>query len=110
MSIETLPSDLREAVATITVHEQTAETVMAGLSPSQLNWQPRGGKAWSILQCLEHLNKAHNAYLKSMLPVLRAADPAKIPVGDWAERDGPVAATTSQASARECSCRYSRRP
>jgi hypothetical protein len=79
MSIEALPNDLRQAVATITVNEQTAETVMAGLSPSQLNWQPKGGKAWSILQCLEHLNKSHNAYLKSMLPVLRAADPAKIP-------------------------------
>lgn len=79
MSIEALPNDLRQAVAMITANEYTVATVMAGLSPSQLNWQPRGGKAWSILQCLEHLNKSHSAYLKSMLPILRAADPAKIP-------------------------------
>jgi hypothetical protein len=48
--------------------DRRAESVAAGLSPSQLNWQPRP-EAWSIGQCLDHL-RIGNEFL---LPAISAA-------------------------------------
>jgi hypothetical protein len=48
--------------------DRRAESVAAGLSPSQLNWQPRQG-AWSVGQCLDHLRTGNEI----MAPLLSAA-------------------------------------
>ena len=48
--------------------ERRAESVAAGLSTSQLNWQPGDG-AWSVGQCLDHLR----AGTEIMTPLLSAA-------------------------------------
>lgn len=79
MSIEALPHDLQQVITALAANEENAQKVMAGLSPAQLNWQPRGGKSWSILQCLEHLSLGHAKYLDGMWPILRTADPKKFP-------------------------------
>lgn len=39
-----------------------ANQVLAGLDASQFNWQPDGGRRWSIGQCLEHLARMSTAY------------------------------------------------
>ena len=48
--------------------DRRAESVATGLSPAQLNWQPRQG-AWSVGQCLEHLRAGNEI----MVPLLSAA-------------------------------------
>src|SRR5215467_11690242 len=48
--------------------DRRAESVAAGLSPFQLNWQPRPG-AWSVAQCLKHLHAGNEI----MVPQLSAA-------------------------------------
>ena len=40
---------------------------LLSLSPQQLSWQPAPGK-WSIVQCLEHMNRTTRHYLKLINP------------------------------------------
>ena len=49
--------------------DRRAESVAAGLSAEQLNWQPRRG-AWGIGQCLEHLHIANEVYLPAISAAL----------------------------------------
>jgi hypothetical protein len=58
----TLPADLQEILADIQASDRAADTLVAGLSDDQLHWQPDGGKAWSIAQCLEHLATMNVVY------------------------------------------------
>ncbi len=34
---------------------ERAERLLAGVNASQLNWQPEGGRQWSVAQCLDHI-------------------------------------------------------
>lgn len=43
------------------IHAKTSE-VCAGLDSARLNWQPDGGRRWSIAQCLDHLAKTTQFY------------------------------------------------
>jgi hypothetical protein len=38
------------------------DALCAGLSPTQLNWQPDGGRRWSVGQCLDHVTKTTYLY------------------------------------------------
>lgn len=38
---------------------------MAGLSEDQINWHPAEG-AWSIAECIAHLNKANSLYIPNL--------------------------------------------
>lgn len=38
-----------------------------------MSWQPDGGRAWSIAQCLDHLARANTEYLRPMGEALRRA-------------------------------------
>jgi hypothetical protein len=49
-------------LAEIEASESRAESVARGLTPDQLNWNPRPG-SWSIGQCLHHLFLANEVYL-----------------------------------------------
>lgn len=51
-------------------NDQTATSLVAGLSEEQLNWQPAPG-SWSIGQCLEHLCITNEAYLPSLSAALQ---------------------------------------
>jgi hypothetical protein len=40
----------------------TTSQVCTGLSAAQFNWQPDGGRRWSIAQCLEHIARTTMMY------------------------------------------------
>lgn len=50
------------------LNNQTDEAgvLVRGLDTTMLNWQPRGGKSWSIGQCLDHLVRTNSIVLTAM--------------------------------------------
>jgi hypothetical protein len=54
----------------LSANDQTAQALAAGLTEEQFNWQPAPG-SWSVGQCLEHLCKTNDAYLKSISAALK---------------------------------------
>lgn len=52
-----------------TAADARARAVAHGLTPAQLNWKPSAAE-WGVGQCLEHLSKANEVYLKAMAPAL----------------------------------------
>jgi DinB superfamily len=40
----------------------TTSQLCSGLSATQFNWQPDGGRRWSIAQCLEHIARTTRLY------------------------------------------------
>jgi hypothetical protein len=67
-----LPADLDALLAEFTAIEADAEALVSALDDEQFNWSPRRG-AWSIGQCLAHVNAANAAYMPSLeLAVERA--------------------------------------
>jgi hypothetical protein len=71
---ENLSPELRWMIADLAVNEEEARKLMAGLDQRQFNWQPREGKGWSILQCVEHLTVANELYRRAMVPVVERRD------------------------------------
>ena len=61
---------------TARIHDQCeqVETLFLPLSERQLNWQP-SPKEWSILQCVDHLNKTNRFYMGRIKRALQAARP-----------------------------------
>jgi hypothetical protein len=53
----------------LSANDQTAQTLVAGLTEEQLNWQVSAG-AWSVGQCLEHLCVTNEAYLPRIVSAL----------------------------------------
>lgn len=51
--------------ADLRANDDTAKSLVAGMSCEQLNWQPYLG-SWSVGQCLEHLCLMNDAYLPSI--------------------------------------------
>jgi hypothetical protein len=51
-------------------NDLTAQTLAAGLTDGQLNWQPAPG-SWSVGQCLEHLCITNEFYLTSISAALK---------------------------------------
>jgi hypothetical protein len=54
----------------LSANDQTAQTLVAGLTEEKLNWQPEPS-AWSVGQCLEHLCITNEAYLPRMISALQ---------------------------------------
>ena len=54
----------------LSANDQTAQTLAAGLTDGQLNWQPAPG-SWSVGQCLEHLCITNEVYLTSISAALK---------------------------------------
>jgi hypothetical protein len=54
----------------------TLNRLLTKVSASQLNWQPEGGRHWSIGQCLDHLTKAADIYSAPIADAISAAPPA----------------------------------
>ena len=65
-----LPPDVAAIVRDLEAVDREAERVVAGLSEAQLNWQPDGGRAWSIAQCLDHLRIGARVFLDAMAAAL----------------------------------------
>jgi hypothetical protein len=70
---ESAPPDLQKLLDDLSRNEETVARLVAGLSEAQLKWQPDGGRAWSILQCLEHLTLSNRLYIDQMKPAVERA-------------------------------------
>jgi hypothetical protein len=79
-----LPGDLEQLLAELTAIETDADALVAGLDDEQFNWSPAPA-AWSIAQCLDHLNKADALYMERLQP---AVDDAR---ARGLRRMGPIA-------------------
>lgn len=82
-----LPTDLETIIAEIDDADCAADRLVKDLSDAQFHWQPNGGRAWSIAQCLEHLatiNRVYGSAIRSGVELARARG--------W-KRQGPIAPT-----------------
>ena len=61
-----LPADLQQVLDDVHAADRAAETLAASCTDEQFHWQPRGGKGWSIAQCLDHLATINAFYVKSI--------------------------------------------
>jgi hypothetical protein len=84
MTAPVLPEDLLAIRRDLDQNSAQARELLHGLSDEQVNWQPDGGRAWSIAQCLDHLVAANRAYRGAMLPAAAAG----LAAGRW--RQGPI--------------------
>lgn len=55
-----------EFIAELDRQTAQAQSLADGLGETALNWQPKSGKGWSILQCLDHLAIMNAKYLKAL--------------------------------------------
>ena len=55
-----------EFVAELERQSAQALAIAGDLSEPALNWQPNGGKAWSVAQCLVHLAIMNRMYVKAL--------------------------------------------
>jgi hypothetical protein len=70
----TLPPDLAALVSSLTAVDNAVAALATTLTDGQFNWQPLGGRAWSIGQCLDHLRASSAVYLPALD---RAAEEAR---------------------------------
>lgn len=61
-----------------------ARQLVEGLDEAQLNWQPNGGRAWSVAQCLDHLARTNAVYTDALQKAVRGVRPGSVP------RRGPI--------------------
>lgn len=61
----------------LVANDQTAQSLIAGLTEEQLNWRPAPG-SWSVGQCLEHLCITNEAYLPAISAALQGKPDAPV--------------------------------
>ena len=74
-----LPADLQKIVDDIAALERRADEIAAGLSEEAFQWQPDGGRRWSVAQCLDHLAVGAEVYLATIRPVVDEARRRGVP-------------------------------
>jgi hypothetical protein len=79
-----LPEDCAALVAELERLEREALALAGPLDDAAFNWQPDGGKGWSVGQCLEHLERTNRLYLDALEDALRKAREQGL------ERKGPL--------------------
>jgi hypothetical protein len=52
-----------------------ANRLATGLTRAQFNWQPDGGRKWSVGQCFDHLARGNTLYLEAVTQAIAAAPP-----------------------------------
>src|SRR5664279_5601977 len=55
-----------EFIAELERQTAQAQSLASGLDEAALNWQPSGGKSWSVAQCLDHLVIMNAIYVKAL--------------------------------------------
>jgi DinB superfamily len=81
-----------EFVSELERQSTQARELASGLSETALNWQPNGGKSWSIAQCLDHLVIMNRMYVKTLQDAVAdnedQLEPRKRPIqpSGWATR------------------------
>lgn len=73
-----IPAELRQLQADFGSLIAEAEARTSLLSYTQFNWHPRPG-AWSVGQCLDHLNVSHGKFLRAIRKVIDDALPPAHP-------------------------------
>jgi len=68
-----LTPDRVELMAELARLSFEASSLAGPLDEARFNWQPDGGKAWSVGQCLEHLTRANRVYLDALEEAVRKA-------------------------------------
>jgi len=68
-----LPTELQDLLDQTDAAEEDARELVRGLDDAQANWQPDGGTAWSVAQCLDHLARINGFYVEAVLPRVRRA-------------------------------------
>ena len=80
-----LPPDLQRLLEELDATEAAAADLAGGVNEAQLNWQPDGGRAWSIAQNLNHLARTTAIYADAMSKALDRlgshAPPRRGPLG-----------------------------
>jgi hypothetical protein len=80
----TLQYTPEEFVAELERQGAQTQTLSAGLNEAALNWQPNGGKSWSVAQCLDHLTIMNAVYLRAMQEAVESnrdqLEPRKTPI------------------------------
>lgn len=73
-----------EFIAELERQSAQAGMLASGLDEPALNWQPNGGKSWSIAQCLDHLVIMNAIYAKALLSAVESnrdqLEPRKVPI------------------------------
>jgi len=73
-----------EYIAELERQSTMAQALASGLNDPSLNWQPKGGQGWSILQCIDHLAIMNAKYLKTMRAAVSnnrdQLEPRKVPI------------------------------
>ena len=81
VKLEFAPAEL---IAELDRQTEMAKALAAGRSETALNWQPKGGKGWSILQCLDHLASMNRMYVKALNDAVATnrdqLEPRKVPI------------------------------
>jgi hypothetical protein len=67
-----LPADVAAIREALDAGEARAERLLHSVDDQALVWQPDGGRAWSIAQCLDHLAVMNRVYLAPMRDAARA--------------------------------------
>lgn len=79
-----LPADLQALVDEFLAVEHEAERLVEPLDDEQFNWSPQTG-AWSIGQCIDHLNVTNSRYFDAARAAVERAH------ADGLTRTGPIA-------------------
>lgn len=68
-----LTPDRVELMAELARLSFEASSLAGPLDEARFNWQPDGGKAWSVGQCIDHLTRANRVYLDALEDSVRGA-------------------------------------
>lgn len=68
-----LPTELQALLDQTDANEREARALVEGLDEQHANWRPDAGRAWSVVQCLDHLARINGFYVEAVLPRVRAA-------------------------------------
>ncbi len=79
-----ITEDLQAILDELARTERLAQTLVAGLSDVQLNWQPNKGTTWSMAQCLDHLARVNTIYAVALEAAVRKNGASALP------RRGPI--------------------
>ena len=81
-----VPADLQELIDEFLAVEGDAERLVEPLDDEQFNWSPAPG-AWSIGQCIDHLNVTNQKYLDALSAAVERAQ------AEGLTRTGPIASS-----------------
>lgn len=73
-----------ELIAELERQCSQVQAITSELGDAALNWQPNGGKGWSVLQCLDHLLLMNRKYERALRDAVAnnrdQLEPRKVPI------------------------------